>query len=85
MDLNLDRSKITKVKIKIKIQDFSLSKINFNLDQIINSQGLIKILIMDFKIMAICSISLKVSRHLVKEVDLVINNLEEGYKIVRIL
>jgi len=84
MDLNLDRSKITKVKIKIKIQDFSFSKINYNLDQIINSQGLIKILIMDFKIMAICSISLKVNRHLVKEVDLVIINLEEGHKIVRI-
>jgi len=84
MDLNLDRSKITKVKIKIKIQDFSFSKINYNLDQIINSQCLIKILIMDSKIMAICSISLKVNRHLVKEVDLVIINLEEGHKIVRI-
>ena len=84
MDLNLDRSKITKIKIKIKIQDFSFSKISYNLDQIINSQGLIKNLIMDFKITAICSISFKVNLHLVKEVDLVIINLEEGHKIVRI-
>ncbi len=82
MDLNLDSSKITKVKIKI--QDFNFSKINFNMDQIINSKDLIKISIVDFKIMATCLISLKASRHSVKEVDLEISHLVEGFKIVRI-